>query len=51
VLRTSDPTRALLSLCGWAVARGLELHALQVVRPSLEDIYLQLTEGESDGGG
>ena|SRR5665213_207932 len=51
VLRTTDPTRALLSLCGWAVAQGLELRALQVVRHSLEDIYLQLTEGGRDGSG
>ena len=43
VLRTADPTHALLSLCSWAVERGLELQALEVLRPTLEDIYLQLT--------
>jgi ABC-2 type transport system ATP-binding protein len=48
VLRTADPTRVLLALCGWAVARNLELRSLAVVRPSLEDVYLQLTESEPD---
>jgi len=51
VLRTADPTRALLSLCGWALERGIELQALEVVRPSLEDVYLELTEPSDDGRG
>ncbi len=42
-LRTADPTRTLRDLCGWAVDHGTELHALEVVRPSLEDVYLELT--------
>ena len=48
VLRTPDPTRVLLQLCGWAVARNLKLRSLQVERPSLEDVYLQLTESDPD---
>lgn len=44
VFHTEDPTRLLLRLCGWAVARKIELSSLEVVRPSLEDVYLQLTE-------
>jgi ABC-type multidrug transport system ATPase subunit len=48
LLRTSSPTRDLHVLTGWAVARGEELEALAVTRPSLEDVYLQLT-GASHG--
>ena len=43
VLRTATPTVVLNQLTGWAVGRGEELEALTVTRPSLEDIYLQLT--------
>ncbi|MFL5799915.1 MAG: ABC transporter ATP-binding protein [Actinomycetota bacterium] len=42
-VRTESPTRVLHDLTGWAVARGLELEALTVARPTLEDVYLQLT--------
>lgn len=41
-LTTADATRTLHALTGWAIERGLELDALTVTRPSLEDIYLQL---------
>jgi hypothetical protein len=34
----------LADLCGWAVAEGFELADLEVVRPSLEDVYLSLSE-------
>jgi ABC-2 type transport system ATP-binding protein len=43
LLRTSTPTSAVHTLTGWALARGGELEALAVTRPSLEDVYLQLT--------
>jgi ABC-2 type transport system ATP-binding protein len=42
-LRTTEPTGALNVLTSWALARGEELDALTVTRPSLEDVYLQLT--------
>ncbi len=42
-LRTDDPTRDLYELTAWAVDRGLVLEDLAVRRPSLEDVYLQLT--------
>jgi ABC-2 type transport system ATP-binding protein len=45
-LRTPEPTRALHELTGWAVERGVELEALEVARPTLEDVYLELTGGE-----
>ena len=43
--RTESPTRALTPLFLWATERGEELDALTVTRPSLEDVYLELTEG------
>ena len=36
-------TLALHELTTWAIGRGLELERLQVTRPSLEDVYLELT--------
>ncbi len=47
-LRTSEPTRVLAGLCAWARERHLELPGLEVTRPSLEDVYLQLTEDAAD---
>jgi ABC-2 type transport system ATP-binding protein len=44
VLHTAAPTRDLAPLFAWAAARGIELEGLTVSRPSLEDVYLQLTE-------
>jgi ABC-2 type transport system ATP-binding protein len=46
VIETPTPTRTLLDLTTWAVARGLELPNLEVTRPSLEDVYLELTSHE-----
>jgi ABC-2 type transport system ATP-binding protein len=43
VERTLDPTRRLHELTGEALARGEELAELEVRRPSLEDVYLELT--------
>jgi ABC-2 type transport system ATP-binding protein len=42
-LRTTEPTSALNLLTSWALHRGEELDALTVTRPSLEDVYLELT--------
>jgi len=42
-LRTADPTRVLNELTTWAIAKRIELEALEVRRPSLEDVYLELT--------
>lgn len=42
-LRTDDATSVLAALTGWAVERGIELESLEAVRPSLEDVYLELT--------
>jgi len=43
-LRTQTPTSTLAALCTWAGARGIELERLEVSRPSLEDIYLELVD-------
>ena len=42
--RSRTPTRDLSPLLAWAADAGIELEALTVSRPSLEDVYLQLTE-------
>jgi ABC-2 type transport system ATP-binding protein len=40
---TDDPTRLLHELTGEALARGEQLEELTVGRPTLEDVYLELT--------
>jgi ABC-2 type transport system ATP-binding protein len=47
-LRVSDPVPVLHELTGWAAGRGVDLPGLEVRRPSLEDIYLELTEGGNE---
>ena len=48
-LATATPTATLHALTGWALERGVELGRLEVLRPSLEDVYLTLT-GADEGG-
>jgi ABC-2 type transport system ATP-binding protein len=43
---TDDPTTTLHELTGDALARGERLEDLEVTRPSLEDVYLELTADE-----
>jgi ABC-2 type transport system ATP-binding protein len=44
IIGTSDtPTDALHALTGWAIEQRVELEGLEVRRPSLEDVYLELT--------
>ncbi|HTX82616.1 MAG TPA: ABC transporter ATP-binding protein [Streptosporangiaceae bacterium] len=43
VVQTASPTYALHELTGWAVRNGVELSGITVDRPSLEDVYLRLT--------
>ncbi len=45
-----DVVQALHQLTGWAIDHRARLDGLQVIRPSLEDIYLSLT-GPSPGPG
>ncbi len=44
VLETDEPTRLLNELTGRALAEGRELEGLVVRRPTLEEVYLSLTE-------
>jgi ABC-2 type transport system ATP-binding protein len=48
-LETQDPTRLLYDLTTWAVQAGVSLEALEVTRPSLEDVYLEITQGPAAG--
>ncbi len=45
-LRSSTVTADLNLLSGWALDRELELEDLVVTRPTLEDVYLQLTDDQ-----
>jgi len=47
-LETNDPTRTLYELTSWAVQTGISLEGLQATRPSLEDVYLEITK-EAEG--
>jgi ABC-2 type transport system ATP-binding protein len=49
-VRTEDPTRTLHDLTTWALERGIRLEALEVSRPSLEDVYLEITGGAEGTG-
>jgi ABC-2 type transport system ATP-binding protein len=48
-IRTSDPQKVLYRLTAWAEREGLVLDDLEAVRPTLEDMFLQLT-GDGDRG-
>jgi ABC-2 type transport system ATP-binding protein len=47
-LKVDSPQRPLYQLTGWAEERGITLDGLEAVHPSLEDIFLELTQ---EGGG
>ncbi|HWD10043.1 MAG TPA: ABC transporter ATP-binding protein [Actinomycetota bacterium] len=44
-ITTTEPVRALHDLTGWALSAGAELAGLDVSKPSLEEVYLDLTKG------
>jgi ABC-2 type transport system ATP-binding protein len=48
VLETDEPTRVLHDLTAKALAEQRELEGLQVRRPSLEEVYLSLTEEQDE---
>ena len=50
VVRTTEPTRVLHEATGRAVAARRELEGLEVRRPTLEDVYLDLI-GDEPGAG
>ena len=43
VVQTDSPVARLNELTAWALEQGVELDGLEVSRPSLEDVYLELT--------
>ena len=47
-LAPDDLTAALHRLTGWALEQHVELSGLEVIRPSLEDVYLQLTGSSAE---
>ncbi|MCB1245821.1 MAG: ABC transporter ATP-binding protein [Acidimicrobiia bacterium] len=47
VVRSENATADIHAISGWALDRGLELTDLSVARPSLEDVYLDLTGDEA----
>jgi ABC-2 type transport system ATP-binding protein len=42
-ITADDLARTLYAVSGWALGHQLDLGSLQIVRPSLEDVYLELT--------
>jgi ABC-2 type transport system ATP-binding protein len=46
-VETTDPVKTLHELTGAAIAKGEDLDGLEVTRPTLEDVYLELTAEES----
>jgi ABC-2 type transport system ATP-binding protein len=50
-LSAQDPVPVLRELTNWAGERGVGLPGLLVRRPTLEDVYLELTDAGADGAG
>jgi ABC-2 type transport system ATP-binding protein len=46
VLESMQPLRDVAALAAWADANALEVEELEVRKPSLEDVYLELTRAE-----
>jgi ABC-2 type transport system ATP-binding protein len=51
VVVTEAPLEAVHTLTGWALERGIELSDFTVTQPTLEDIYLELTENAEAAAG
>ncbi len=47
-IETDEPTRVLAELTAEALSAGRELEQLEVRRPSLEDVYLELVDEPED---
>ena len=43
-IETGNPTRTLYDVTSWAVQMGISLDGLEVTRPTLEDVYLEITK-------
>jgi ABC-2 type transport system ATP-binding protein len=49
-LQADDPVPLLHELTSWALERRIPLVGLEVRRPSLEDVYLELTASDAEAG-
>jgi ABC-2 type transport system ATP-binding protein len=49
-LATETPLVHVRALADWALARGVDLPDLDVHRPTLEDVYLELTDKAPEAG-
>ena len=47
-IRTADPQRVLYRLTGWAEREGRRLEELEVVRPRLDDMFVELVTAEAN---
>jgi ABC-2 type transport system ATP-binding protein len=45
----ADPVAGLHDLTGWALDHGVLLEGLEVLRPTLEDVYLALVTDSAPG--
>ena len=50
-LASENLTRPCTALTGWAIEHGIGLDDLEIVRPSLEDVYLALTGARGTAAG
>ena len=50
IVSDGDPTKTLHDMTGWAIEHGLSFDTIDVTRPSLEDVYIELTDREAGGG-
>ncbi len=50
-IRTMTPTTALHQLTTWAVENGIEFEEIAVTRPSLEDIFIEVTSSNGQVAG
>ncbi|HXY80141.1 MAG TPA: ABC transporter ATP-binding protein [Gaiellaceae bacterium] len=48
-LATQTPLLHVHTLAEWALARGVDLPDLDIRRPTLEDVYLELTDDKQEG--
>lgn len=49
VIETDTVAETVHAVTGWAIEHDVDLEGMTVTRPSLEDIYLQLTSEVADG--
>jgi ABC-2 type transport system ATP-binding protein len=50
-MNADDPTAMLHAITTWAIDSHVSFETIEVARPSLEDVYLELTGGERVGEG